>query len=133
MNRRYCRKKHLRGVTLVEVLIVVSILALVSAGIGVAVYQHSIEAKRKIAATDARSIRQAVRTAALTDTLAHCPSYGELQERELVEGGNRGKDPWQRPYSLKCPENRPTKIVVSSANPDRTWGTEDDIVIDGSE
>lgn len=120
-----------RGVTLVEVLVVVSILALVSGAVGLAVFHYKASAERKLAETDARSIRQAVRTATATGELQDCPSYDELRQRELVEGGSRGQDPWQRPYELRCPQDSPRNVVVTSAGPDRKLGTEDDIVVSG--
>lgn len=112
-----------RGVTLVEVLIVVAIMALIAGGVSFLVIPRYNEAKVKTATTTARNIRQ-VATQYVALNNAECPTVQVLiAERQLDSAGDT-EDPWGQPYTISCGED---DITVTSPGPDKQEGTEDDI------
>src|SRR3954469_10507080 len=72
------QRRRQRGVTLLEVLIVVAILAMVSAGVGVKPYTYHVQAQRRLAATNARELRSTIKTWWLTHESAGCPTVAQL-------------------------------------------------------
>jgi general secretion pathway protein G len=122
--RSVSRKHHVAGVTLVEVLIVVAIMAMLAGGIAFALLPQFQKASVKTARDNAIKLRQAV---ALwrTDSPAECPSVKQLKKDKLLDavGGN---DPWNKPYKIKCEDG---EVFVESSGPDQKRGTQDDIVV----
>jgi general secretion pathway protein G len=115
-----------RGVTLVEVLIVVAIMALIAGGVSFLILPKYQEAQVKTATTDARNIRQVAIQFVALRSAEDCPSVETLiSERELDSSGNT-EDPWGQPYQIHCEGD---DISVTSAGPDKQEGTEDDIVV----
>jgi general secretion pathway protein G len=115
-----------RGVTLVEVLIVIALIALISAGAAIAVAKLVPDQKRKIAETEARTTRQLAQSYVALGNAVECPSVSDLLKEGLIDDSSRTVDPWQNPYRITCTEGR---MVVSSNGPDRTLGTPDDISV----
>ncbi|HHH30801.1 MAG TPA: prepilin-type N-terminal cleavage/methylation domain-containing protein [Polyangiaceae bacterium] len=125
--RRITRASQ-RGVTLVEVLIVVAIMALIAGGVGFMILPKYRESQVKTATTNARNIR-AVATQYIALKGGDCPTVDVLiAERELDADGG-GVDPWNNPYTISCSGD---DISVSSPGPDGQEGTEDDIVVGGA-
>ncbi len=117
-----------RGVTLVEVLIVVAIMALIAGGVGFLVLPKYRDAQIKTAKTTARNIRN-VATQAMALKGGECPSVQSLiADKELDSAGDT-KDPWGGPYTIKCDAD---DVSVSSAGPDKKEGTPDDILVGAS-
>ncbi len=114
-----------RGVTLIEVLIVVAILSLIAAGIAVAAYQQYEEAKKTHTRTMVRTLRRAVQGYRTLKGVAICPSFLELVEVGAVDEDSPVADPWGSPWEVECSGAR---VVVRSLGPDTTSETEDDIV-----
>lgn len=113
-----------RGVTLVEVLIVVAIIAMVASGVAVFALPKFKEAQIKSAETGARVIRGAIQNWQRINNESTCPSMSQLiQEKELDSATNTA-DPWQQPYILSCTDD---DVIVASAGPDKKKGTPDDI------
>ena len=131
MNIQTMTKKQLllklarqRGVTLVEVLIVVAIMALIAGGVGFMVIPKFRGAQIDAARTDCLEIRKvAIQYRALKNA-GECPTVQELiSEKELdAEGG--AVDPWDEPYTIACEGD---DVAVFSTGPDKQQGTEDDI------
>ena len=115
-----------RGVTLVEVLIVVTILALISAGVVVAVIPKFKEAQIKTATTNAREIRNAVNRWRATRGGTECPSLSQLKKDKEIDSASKTTDPWDKPYKIRCEED---ETIVISSGPDKKEGTKDDIII----
>jgi prepilin-type N-terminal cleavage/methylation domain-containing protein len=116
-------KTQQRGLTLFEVLITLSIIALVSSAIAFGVSKYFAWAQRRTAELDARSVLSAAKLWR-TESPDHCPSFQELVESGHLEGGTRKADPWKMPYRVACVDSR---VMVSSNGPDRQPETEDDI------
>jgi general secretion pathway protein G len=113
-----------RGVTLVEVLIVVAIIAMVASGVAVFALPRFKEAQIKTAETGARVIRGAVQNWQRVNSESTCPTVSQLvQEKELDSAANTD-DPWGEAYSLSCADD---DVTVISKGPDKKKGTPDDI------
>lgn len=124
MSIHHDRRRRQRGVTLIEMLVVVSIIALISAGVAVAAYRYYARAREKTAATNARAIRGAVKTWWLEHGKAACPTLDELVSDDVLDRDTSRVDPWGRSWRVTCSEGR---VTVSSAGPDRRHDSDDDI------
>jgi general secretion pathway protein G len=118
------RRSRKRALTLVEVLVVITLIALVSGGVALAVFKHAEKARIRTAETEATIIRQAVRTWRELEGNPGCPTVQQLLAAELLEATARGVDPCGRTYGVRCTDEG---VTVSSSGPDRRDGTEDDI------
>ncbi|MBK8995537.1 MAG: type II secretion system protein GspG [Myxococcales bacterium] len=120
------RARHpTRGYSLLEILIAVAIVAMVSAGIAVAVAKHHSTAQHKTAASEAQVIRSAAQLFRL-DSPGECPSVGALIQAEMLDRALRTRDPWGTEYRISCNDRH---VTVRSAGPDKKAGTEDDIEV----
>jgi general secretion pathway protein G len=113
-----------RGVTLFEVLIVVAIIALVSAGVAVVATRFWIKAQYDMAATNARKIRLAVPLWWTEHDPSSCPEIGQLVSDGVLDQDSPAKDPWGTPWRIECSDQ---KVTVSSNGRDKVAGTNDDI------
>lgn len=121
---RAARRALSRGVTLVEVLIVVAIIAMVASGVAVFALPRFREAQVKSADTGARVIRSAVQNWQRVNNETTCPTVSQLvQEKELDSAANTD-DPWGEAYLISCTED---DVVVVSKGPDKKKGTPDDV------
>lgn len=128
MNRatriRRLGRRLSRGVTLVEVLIVVTIMAIIAGGATLVVWPRLKAARVKSAYTGATIIRSAAeqhqQLGSGGDT---CPTIQALVAAKLIDG-NKTDDPWGQPYKIKCEDG---EIRVYSSGDDRKDGTADDI------
>jgi general secretion pathway protein G len=118
-----------RGVTLVEVLIVVAILAMVAGGVAIFALPKYKEAQIKTALTGARTIRQAVQSWQLANNDTSCPTIEQLVQDKDLDSAANTKDPWNEPYAIQCTDD---DVVVTSNGPDKKRGTKDDIQVGGS-
>lgn len=123
LRLRRIRRAASRGVTLVEVLIVVAIMALIAGGVSFLVLPRYREAQVKTAKTNARNIRNvATQHVAMK---GDCPTVQTLiADKELDSAGDT-KDPWGGEFTIKCDGD---DITVSSPGPDKKDGTQDDVV-----
>jgi prepilin-type N-terminal cleavage/methylation domain-containing protein len=117
-------RRRKRGVTLFEVLIVVAILAMISAATAYALSGVVPKTKIKNAHADARTVRNAVKMWWLEHD--GCPTVQQLVADEALDHDTTGKDPWGSPWALECKSH---DVVVTSLGPDRQPGTPDDIRI----
>ena len=115
-----------RGVTLVEVLIVVAIIAMIAGGVAVFALPKFKEAQIKNAETGARIVRTAVQQwqAAINET--SCPPISQLVQEKELDPGQSTNDSWNQPYTLTCTDD---EVIVSSNGPDKKKGTKDDITV----
>lgn len=121
---RMARRTFGSGVTLFEILIVVAIMALVAAGVGLAVFKHWIEAREKIARTNARDLRSAVKVWQATHETDVCPEIEQLVKAGTLDRDSPLKDPWGGEWQLQCEND---DVTVISLGRDHKSGTEDDI------
>ena len=113
-----------RGVTLVEMLIVVAIMSLVASGIAVAAYKYWSMAQIKTATANARSLRGLVKAWWLANESGECPTLDDLIRSGGADEDTSRVDPWGSAWRIECDGAR---VSVSSDGPDRKAGTTDDI------
>lgn len=104
-----------------EILVVITLIALLSTAVGLSVMNHLKEAKIRMAGTDAATVRQAARAFEVNE--GHCPSMEQLLDSGALDAEARTLDPWDTPFRLECGDGP----RVFSAGPDRAFGTEDDV------
>lgn len=124
MASRSRRRHHVRGYSLLEILVVLSIVALISSVVAIAVLGHLEKARISSTRDNARTLRSAVATFKM-DHAEECPDADGLVSRGVVDTASRTTDAWDRPFSIRCTESG--EVVVASGGPDRKLGTEDDI------
>lgn len=113
-----------RGVTLMEVLIVVAIIAMVAGGVAFYALPKYKEAQIKSAQTGARVIRTAVQSWQASNNETSCPTISQLVQDKQIDPGTSSNDPWGQPYSLTCSDD---EVNITSSGPDKKKGTKDDI------
>lgn len=123
-KRATLRRRRREGMTLVEIMIVVIIMALIATAVGVAVVPKLTQARVTQARTDAQSVAAAAASYVITNVSAGCPTVEELVQNHELSGNSRTKDPWDTDFQINCDGAEPT---VTSAGPDQQFGTEDDI------
>ncbi|WP_141590663.1 type II secretion system major pseudopilin GspG [Myxococcus sp. AB056] len=92
------RRRHVRGFTLIEIMVVITILGLIAAAVGVSVMSNLEEAKQKTAALDIKTLE--------TGLKLHCMKTGSFPEtqaglEELLQARSLERlpqDPWNRDY-----------------------------------
>jgi general secretion pathway protein G len=115
-----------RGVTLVEVLIVVAIMSLIAAGVVVAVIPKYKKAQMDTAEQNAREIRSAVARWRATRGGEDCPSVTQLVADKEIDTASKTDDPWGSQYKILCGDD---EVTVSSPGADKKEGTSDDISV----
>ena len=113
-----------RGMTLIEIMVVVAIISLVLGGVGIMAFNAFKNAQTDNARKDVVQIQQAVEMYR-TQKRGKCPKT--LQDLKASGIASKiSKDPWGNDYVIKCPGEQ-AEIDVISAGPDGEPGTEDDI------
>ena len=117
-----------RGMTLVEIMIVVTIMASIMGVVGFFVFGALEEANIKEAKIEVSNLGNMVESYYLmTDPHQLPDSLDDLSEKKnLVKGGEIPTDPWGNEY-VYCKEGG-QQYTILSKGPDGTEGTEDDIV-----
>ena len=112
-----------KGMTLIEIMIVIAIIGLIMGGLAFALMGRLDTAKDKTAITQ---VTQLTTTAEMYEVeKGKCPK----DLAELKAGGyikKLMKDPWGKPYEVKCPGEH-GRVDVRSAGPDGEFGTDDDV------
>lgn len=111
-----------RGMTLVEIMIVVVIMGMIASAVGIAVFNQLKEARVKTAEQEARTIENAVQLWQ-TDH-SGCPTMAQLKSDGKINRSARDRDPWDNEYLISCEDG---EVTVRSKGPDGTEGNEDDI------
>ncbi|WP_437335100.1 prepilin-type N-terminal cleavage/methylation domain-containing protein [Sorangium sp. So ce394] len=113
-----------RGVTLVEVLIVVTIMAIIAGGATLVLWPKLEAAKVRSAYTGASVIKTAAdQYQNLGGGGEGCPTLQALVSAKQIDA-NKTDDPWGQPYRIKCEES---EIRVYSLGKDKKEGSPDDI------
>ena len=115
-----------RGVTLIEVLIVVAILSMISAGVVVAVLPKMKEASIKTTENNAREIRSAVQRWRGLRGGTDCPTISQLVQDKEIDSASKTEDAWNNPFKISCSED---DVLVTSPGPDKKDNTTDDIMV----
>lgn len=132
---RQAARRAQRGMTLLEIMIVIAILALVAGAVGFAVMGQFERAKVKTAKLEINEIMKKLNLY-MVDNDSNPPEPGEglkaltkatppyLKDKDL-------KDPWGQEYVYFNPaKGGGEKFEVVSKGPDKQEGTEDDIRVE---
>lgn len=122
-----------RGMTLVEIMVVVVIISLVAGVVGVAVLQRLGDAQKKVAYTQIRTLSDALDLYKLS--LRNYPSTAEGLGALAAPKGNEKpfltavpKDPWGNDYVYIYPgTHNPSGFDLMSYGPDGVQGGGDDV------
>lgn len=113
-----------RGMTLIEIMVVVAIISLVMGGVGLMAFNSFKQAQADTAKKDVVQIQQAVELY-MTQKRGKCPKT--LQDLKASGVAAKiSKDPWGNDYEIKCPGDK-ASVDVISGGPDGEVGTEDDV------
>jgi general secretion pathway protein G len=115
-------RKRREGMTLVEIMIVMVIMALVTAAASFAILPRLRDARVKATQQDAKKIASAAEM--YMSEHEDCPTVEKLVEAKIMSKKNRTADAWDHPYTIECDEDG---AVVRSGGPDGQMGTDDDI------
>jgi general secretion pathway protein G len=122
--RHLRRRRAERGVTLVEVLIVVAIMAVIAGGATLLAFPMYKESRIKAAGIGAQTVKQAAELYINLDAAGdECPTIKNLVDSKKIDAG-KTDDPWGMPYRISCEEG---DVRVYSNGNDRKEGTPDDI------
>jgi general secretion pathway protein G len=121
--RRKAGRAAMRGMTLIEIMIVVVIMGLIASAVGIGVFNQAKKAREQTAQQEVRAIEHAVQLWQ-QDHPSGCPTVAQLQADRVLDNHTRSKDPWDNDYSVSC-ENG--DVTVRSKGPDGQEGTDDDI------
>lgn len=111
-----------RGMTLIEIMIVVVIMGMIASAVGIAVFNQLKEARVKTAEQEARTISNAVELWQ-TDH-SGCPTMAQLKSDGKINRNARDRDPWDNEYVIACENN---EVTVHSKGPDGVDGNDDDV------
>jgi general secretion pathway protein G len=125
LDRRRARKSQ-AGVTLVEVLIVVAIMAMLAGGVALFALPKFKEAQVSTAKTGAQVIRRAVQDWQRVNNESTCPTMSQLVQGKHLDSASNTDDPWGQAYVLMCTDD---DVFVMSAGPDKKKDTKDDISV----
>ncbi len=115
-----------RGMTLLEIMIVIALIGLVMGSIGFGLNAYFKKGQVKTAKIAVGQIAHAAQQYMIENN-SNCPNSID----DLVSNKNltkKPRDPWGKDYAMKCPgTGDPDGVDVVSMGPDRQEGTADDI------
>jgi general secretion pathway protein G len=108
-----------RGMTLIEIMVVVVIMALIATGVAVAVVPQLRKAQVKTTCVRLNDIGAAAELYMMDNT--DCPSMDDLK----ADLKGDPDDSWNNEMKVECPSE--DEIIVISAGRDGNFGTDDDL------
>ncbi len=114
-----------RGVTLIDVMIVVVIIGLVAGAAAFSVFPPTLRTKRETTEDGAKGLRQAGEAWRASQSGEACPTLEDLKAARLIDRSTATVDAWQNPFKITCTAQ---ELYVRSNGPDAREGTDDDIV-----
>ncbi len=119
----WAARKSQRGMTLIEIMVVVAIISLILGGVGIMAFNRFQDAQKSDTKNQTIQIQQAIEQ--YRTTKRKCPKT--LQDLKAAGFIARvTKDPWGGDYQFKCPGEK-TSVDVVSPGEDGEFGTADDI------
>jgi general secretion pathway protein G len=115
-----------RGVTLIEILIVLAIVGLIAGGVAVVAIPKYAESQKNQAKIDARTIHPVAEKYKVDHPGPNCPTVEQLRAEKELSAASKITDPWDTPYQIRCQDE---ELYILSFGPDKKEGTNDDIRI----
>ncbi len=114
--RRASRRNKTRGLTLVELIIVITIIGSLMGIIAFAIFQRKAAADKETAKLACTQFRQSVLTYKQTHPDAECVTPEQLKSEKEIDSTTNIKDPWGHVYRIKCEGD---EISVCSDGPSK--------------
>ena len=120
-----CRVGHTasRGVTLIEILIVLAIVGLIAGGVAVVAIPKYAKAQKDQSKNDIMAIHP-IAEKYRVDHTGTCPTVEQLRAEKELSATSKITDPWDTPYQIRCADD---ETYVLSFGPDKKENTADDI------
>ena len=118
IRRHIAARAAERGMTLIEIMIVILIMAMIATGVSIAVTQRLESARESDARIGACTIGNAV-TMYMAEHPRKCPTLEDLKDGYL-DAARGTQDPWDQDYVIDCTNKVPD---VYSPGPDGQGGT----------
>lgn len=116
--------KAQRGMTLIEIMVVVAIISLIMGGVGIMAFNRYQDAQLQDAKNQTITIQGAIEQYR-TSKRGKCPKT--LEDLKAAGFINRvAKDPWGNDFQFKCPGEK-SAVDVMSPGEDGEFDTPDDI------
>ncbi len=123
----FARRQAARGMTLIEIMIVVAIIAMVAGGVAAVAIPRLNDASKTQARTNCRGVRNAVKQWRVSEgDYTGCPTMSQLIEDKFLDAGQDLNDPWGQSYDISCSDD---EVTVTSPGPDKNLGSKDDISV----
>jgi len=119
------RRVRSRGVTLVEILVVLGIMALIAGAVAFGVLPAWERAQVKTTQQNAIALRGVAVGHRVQTTSTECPTIEAMRASQTLDRASKTTDAWDQPFTIVCAEDG--DITVLSPGPDRRMGTKDDI------
>ena len=131
-HRRSARRLSRRGFTLLEMIVVVTIIALLATLVAPRLLSQMGKSRNNVAKAEASKLAQTVRLYLLDNMLTKPFAGMELSvlregDDPYLEKDDHLLDPWKRPYVLIVPGQVNIDFDIVSPGEDSQLGTEDDI------
>ncbi len=111
-----------RGLNLVEIIIVITILGLLLGTIGYFVAQNAAKAQHDLAQGDAQRIHGQIGIWKMQNPDGECPTIDELKKAKLLKADQEPKDPWGNSWKIVCADG---DYVVTSPGKDKADPSDD--------
>lgn len=109
-RRGAIRRAAERGMTLIEIMIVILIMAMIATGVSIAVVQRLESARESDARIGACTIKSAV-TMYIAEHPRKCPTLEDLKGGYL-DASKGTQDPWEQDYVIDCSSKEPDVYSV---------------------
>jgi general secretion pathway protein G len=121
---RRLRLAAMRGVTLIEILIVLAIVGLIAGGIAVFAIPKFKDAQIQTTKQSAQQLHTIAESWHATHT-QDCPTAELLKKEKEISVTSNINDAWGKPFKIECTDDG--DVVVTSSGPDGKDNTADDI------
>lgn len=109
---------------MLEIIVAIAIIAMISAGIAVAVVIQKEKADIRITTVNASAIRMGIKSWWIDHDTSSCPDVRALVADGVIDRGKVDRDAWGQPWRIQC---EALDATIVSMGPDRRPDTEDDI------